>query len=63
MANISNINLDITSLSKYQLKELFNHIGEMLPSVHLMKILMKNLKNHDLAKVNVAPSFFVNLLL
>lgn len=57
LANISNIISDITSLSEYQLKELFNYIGEILPSVHLMEVLMKNLKNHDLAKVNVAPLF------
>lgn len=30
MATISNIKSDITSLSEYQLRELFNYIGEML---------------------------------
>ena len=30
MVTISNIKLEITSLSEYQLRELFNYIGEML---------------------------------
>ena len=30
MATISNIKSDITSLSEYQLRELFNYIGEMI---------------------------------
>ena len=30
MATISNIKSDITSLNEYQLRELFNYIGEML---------------------------------
>ena len=30
MATLSNIKSDITSLSEYQLRELFNYIGEML---------------------------------
>ena len=30
MVTISNIKSEITSLSEYQLRELFNYIGEML---------------------------------
>ena len=30
MASVSSIKTDITTLSDYQLKELFNYIGEML---------------------------------
>lgn len=30
MVTISNIKSDITSLSEYQLRELFNYIGEIL---------------------------------
>jgi hypothetical protein len=30
MANVADVKADITSFNEYQLRELFNHIGEML---------------------------------
>ena len=61
MATISNIKSDITSLNEYQLRELFNYIGEILTLGSSNVVLTKNSENQDLARVNAV--LIVNLLL
>ena len=55
MASVSSIKTDISSLTDYQLQELFNYIGEMLTLGSLKGSLNDDFKESRFCKGEICP--------